>query len=63
VTPNEWSLPAVLDVVTDTAPDREMLVWGTVRRSYADAQDRTRRLAAFFSRRGLGVERERLELE
>jgi fatty-acyl-CoA synthase len=59
----EWSLPAVLDVVTGAAPDREMLVWGTARRTFAEVQDRTRRLAAFLRREGLGVRRERGELE
>ncbi|CUU57500.1 fatty-acyl-CoA synthase [Parafrankia irregularis] len=63
MTANEWSLPAVLDVVTDVAPEREMLVWTTVRRSYAQVQDRTRRLAAFLVSRGLGVRHERAELE
>jgi fatty-acyl-CoA synthase len=60
---SEWSLPAVIDAVTSAVPDREMLVWGPVRRTYAEVQDRTRRLAAFFAARGLGVERERAELE
>ncbi|MBX6387942.1 MAG: AMP-binding protein [Frankia sp.] len=59
----EWSLPAVLDVVTDTVPDREMLVWTSVRRSYGEVRDRTRGLAAFLRAHGLGVRRERFELE
>ena len=63
MTANEWSLPAVLDVVADTAPDREMLVWTSVRRTFAEVQQRTRRLAAFFHEPGLGVRRERHELE
>ena len=60
---NEWSLPGVLDVVTAAAPDRDMLVWTSVRRTFAEVQDRTRRLAAFLHERGLGVQRERDELE
>ncbi|EFC85306.1 AMP-binding protein [Parafrankia sp. EUN1f] len=63
MTANEWSLPAVIDVVADVAPEREMLVWTNVRRSYAQVRDRTRRLAAFFVSRGLGVRHERAELE
>ena len=59
----EWSLPGVLDVVTAAAPDREMLVWTSVRRTYGEVRDRTRRLAAFFADRGLGAQRERSELE
>lgn len=63
MTVNEWSLPAVLDIVTDVAPDREMIVWTSVRRSYAQVRDRSRGLAAFLGERGLGVRRERAELE
>ena len=60
---NEWSLPAVLDVVTAAAPQREMLVWTSVRRTYAEVGDRTRRLAGFLAEHGLGVRRERAALE
>ena len=35
----EWSIPAVLDVVAETAPDREMIVWTTVRRTFAEVRD------------------------
>ncbi|OAA27830.1 fatty-acyl-CoA synthase [Frankia sp. EI5c] len=63
MTANEWSLPAVLDVVTGEVPDREMLVWGTVRRSYAQVRDRTRGLAARLRGHGLGVRRERETLD
>ncbi|MBL7500214.1 AMP-binding protein [Frankia sp. CNm7] len=62
MTNGEWSLPAVLDVVTEAVPDREMLVWSTVRRTYAEVADRSRRLAAFLRQRGLGARRERFEL-
>jgi fatty-acyl-CoA synthase len=59
----EWSLSAAIDAVTDAVPEREMLVWTSVRRTYAEVQARTRRLGAFFGARGLGVRRERDELE
>jgi fatty-acyl-CoA synthase len=59
----EWSLPEVLDVVTAAAPDREMLVWTSVRRTFAEVQERSIRLATFLHGRGLGVQRERAELE
>ena len=59
----EWSLPAVLDTVTDTVPDRDMLVFGTDRRSYRYVQDRTRRLGSFFVQHGFGVQRERADLD
>jgi fatty-acyl-CoA synthase len=59
----DWSLPGTIDAVTAAVPDREMIVWTSVRRTYGEVQDRTRRLGAFFRRRGLGVQRERAELE
>src|SRR3954470_17164205 len=58
----EWSLPAAIDAVTDAVPDREMLVWAQVRRSYAEVRERTRGLGAFFRDRGLGVRRGRSPL-
>ncbi|WP_045875489.1 AMP-binding protein [Pseudofrankia sp. DC12] len=61
--PADWSLPALLDVITAAAPDREMLVWGDVRRTYAEVRGRTRRLGAFLARAGLGARRERAGLE
>ena len=59
----EWSLPAAIDAVTDAVPDREMLVWTSVRRSYAEVRERTVRLAAVLRDAGLGVDRERTGLE
>ena len=59
----EWSLPAVLDAVTETAPDRDMLVFGADRRAYRYVQDRTRRLGAYFVQHGLGVQQERAQLQ
>jgi fatty-acyl-CoA synthase len=59
----EWSLPAAIDAVTAAVPEREMLVWTSVRRSYAEVQTRSRRLGAFFAARGLGLRRERSALE
>src|SRR5262249_35565462 len=59
----EWSLPAAIDAVTAAVPDREMLVWTSVRRTFVEEQDRTRRLAAFFRAQGLGGQRERADRE
>ncbi len=59
---SEWSIPAVIDAVTEAVPDREMLVWTSVRRTYAEVQathDAARRV---LPRAGLGVRRERSEL-
>lgn len=59
----EWSIPGVLDVVTDVAPDREMVVCCDVRRTFAEVKDRTERLARRLVAQGLGVERERDQLQ
>jgi 3-oxocholest-4-en-26-oate---CoA ligase len=61
--PMEWSLPALLDIVCDAAPDREMLVWTDVRRSYREVAERTQKLAAFLIAHGIGIHHERHELE
>jgi len=61
--PMEWSLPAAFEVRAAAAPDRDMLVWKDTRRSYGQVATRTRSLASFLRRHGLGVRRERSELE
>ena len=63
MTSGEWSLVAVHDVLAATVPQREMVVCGDVRRTYGEIADRSRSLAAFLGARGLGVRRERDELE
>jgi fatty-acyl-CoA synthase len=59
----EWSFAAVADVVAATAPDREMVACGPVRRTFADVADRSRSLAAFLVARGVGLHSRRDELE
>jgi len=59
----EWSLATAYDVVAAAAPDRDALVWKKTRRTYAEVATRTRNLAAFLSRRGIGLRRERDALE
>ncbi len=61
--PTEWSFVAVHDVVTDAVPDREMLVCGDVRRTYAEVRERSCALARHLIDHGVGVRRERTELE
>ena len=60
---HEWSIPAVLDIVTEVAPHREMVVWCSTRRTYAEVQRRSRDLGRYFVEHGLGAQRERPELE
>ena len=55
----EWTIGAVIDAIADAVPDREMTVCGTRRSTFAQGADRTRRLANFLARHGLGAHVER----
>jgi fatty-acyl-CoA synthase len=61
--PAEWSFAAIHDVIAAAIPDRDMLVWGSTRRTFADVAARTTALASFLAERGLGARRERADLE
>jgi fatty-acyl-CoA synthase len=61
--PGEWSLAAVHDVIAETVPDRTIIVCGGTRRQFAEVAARTRSIAAFLVSRGVGLQRERSELE
>jgi 3-oxocholest-4-en-26-oate---CoA ligase len=58
----EWSLAQVNDVITDAAPDRDMLVWRDQRRTFAQVRERTRGLAGFLVSRNIGARHERDDL-
>jgi fatty-acyl-CoA synthase len=58
----EWSLAAAFDAVAGAAPARDVLVWQSTRRTYAEVAARTRGVATFLSGHGLGVRRERAAL-
>jgi 3-oxocholest-4-en-26-oate---CoA ligase len=60
---SEWTLGAVLDAIAEVIPDRAMTVCGDRRRTFAEAADRTRRLANFLAGKGLGAHRERNRLQ
>ncbi|WP_167097685.1 acyl-CoA synthetase [Mycobacterium sp. DL592] len=59
----EWTIGAVLDAVAEAVPDRPMTVCGERVTTYAEASDRTRRLANFLIAQGLGAHCERGDLE
>jgi fatty-acyl-CoA synthase len=59
----DWSLAAVHDVLAAAVPDRDMVVCGDVRRTFGEVAARSRSVAAFLAGRGLGVRRERDDLE
>jgi acyl-CoA synthetase (AMP-forming)/AMP-acid ligase II len=61
--PGEWSFVAVHDVLAGTAPDRDMVVCGTVRRTFGEVAQRTKSIAAFLLERGVGIHTERADLE
>ncbi|OBJ30558.1 acyl-CoA synthetase [Mycolicibacter virginiensis] len=58
----EWTLGAVLDAIAEAVPDRAMTICGDRRGTFAQAAERTRRLANYLAGRGLGAQRERSQL-
>ena len=59
---DEFNLGLVVDTVATAIPEREAVVWGERRLSYADLADRCRRLASYLHGRGLGTHTERTGL-
>ena len=51
----QFNLGQVFETVAATVPEREAIVWGDRRLSYAELRDRSRRLAMFLHERGLGA--------
>jgi fatty-acyl-CoA synthase len=60
---NERSLTRVFDVVGSEIPERDMIVWGDVHRTYGEALRRADALASHLHAKGLGLHRERADLE
>ncbi|AMO60744.1 acyl-CoA synthetase [Mycolicibacterium phlei] len=58
----QFTVPAAADVVAATIGDREFVVQGDRRLTYAQVIERANRLAAFLHSRGLGCHTERSEL-
>jgi acyl-CoA synthetase (AMP-forming)/AMP-acid ligase II len=58
----QFTVPDVIAAVAATIPDRELLVQGGRRFSYADIVARSNRLAAYLHSRGLGCHTERSDL-
>jgi fatty-acyl-CoA synthase len=61
--PAEWSFVAVHDVLADATPECDMVVCGTVRRTFGEVAQRSKSLAAFLLERGVGIHTERVNLE
>jgi acyl-CoA synthetase (AMP-forming)/AMP-acid ligase II len=60
---SEWSIGAVFDAIADVVPDRLMTVCGDRRSTFAQTEDRTRRIANYLAAKGFGAHRERGQLE
>ncbi|MGE2834932.1 acyl-CoA synthetase [Mycobacterium sp. SMC-4] len=59
----EWTIGGVVDAIAGAVPDRVMTICGDRRSTYAQTADRTRRLANFLVANGIGLKRERSELQ
>jgi len=58
----QFNIGQVHEVVSAAIPDRDCLIWGDRRWTYADLTDRSRRLALYLHQAGLGCRTERSEL-
>ncbi len=61
-TASEFTVPAVAKAVAAAIPDRDLLIQGEQRHSYAQVIERSNRLAAYLHSRGLGCHTERSAL-
>jgi acyl-CoA synthetase (AMP-forming)/AMP-acid ligase II len=61
-TTTQFTVPAVAKAVTAAIPDRDLVIWGEQRYSYARLIERSNRLAAYLHSRGLGCHTERSAL-
>jgi 3-oxocholest-4-en-26-oate---CoA ligase len=59
----EFTVPAVTSAVAAAIPDRELIIQGDHRYTYAEIMERSQRLAAYLHSRGLGCHTERSGLE
>ena len=50
----EWNIADLIERIVDLAPDREALVCGEARRSYAQLEERANRLANHLAAAGIG---------
>ncbi|MDT7740209.1 MAG: 3-oxocholest-4-en-26-oate---CoA ligase, partial [Mycobacterium sp.] len=58
----QFTVAAVAAAVAGTIPDRELIIQGERRYSYADIVERSNRLASYLHSRGLGCHTERSAL-
>jgi acyl-CoA synthetase (AMP-forming)/AMP-acid ligase II len=58
----QFNLARTFATVAEAVPERECVVWGERRLTYAQVAERARRLASFLHHRGLGTRTERADL-
>lgn len=58
----EFNIALTHEAVSEVLADREVLIWRDRRLTYADLTERSRRLATYLHRAGLGLRKERGEL-
>ena len=58
----EFTMALTHEAVSEALADNEVLVWRDRRLTHRDLAERSRRLATYLHRAGLGVRRERSEL-
>jgi acyl-CoA synthetase (AMP-forming)/AMP-acid ligase II len=61
-TTTQFTVPAVADAVSAAFPDRELVIQGERRYTYAQVVERSNRLASYLHSRGLGCHTERSSL-
>ncbi len=59
----QFNLAKAFDTLVDSLADRECIVWRDRRLTYRQVSERSRRLASYLHGRGLGLHRERAELQ
>ena len=60
--PAQFTIPAVVQAISAAIPDRELIIQGDHRYSYAEIVERSHRLASYLHSRGLGCHTERSAL-
>jgi fatty-acyl-CoA synthase len=58
----QFNIGRVHETVAAAVPERECIVWGNRKLTYRDVTERSRRLASYLHRAGLGVRTERRDL-
>ena len=63
LTIDQFNLGKVFEAIAETVPDRDFIVIGNKRFTYAETAERSRRLASYLASHGLGAYRERRDLQ